>query len=365
MDPKSNPKSDGSPWHEILDASDTCLEVYLSCDGLFMRNIQLLSKSLSTYRAWSSPFSPEFHPWDFYQVKHESRLDYLKIDSHIRGVLVCCANARIVGIHGLSDTSKAFREFIDLMNRSMSNRYKLWIYFPLNSHEYIKAAWIRKFKICRGPASNPILVLQTSLGRTVTFGPQFSARTVDQYEYHSLVRDGDGAISGIFHDGLDPTTRYISEVGVTCDEQYDVGLSEPPSLDTRSEPPAVPPGRGSIASTWYMTQASLKDLVKVQVCKDKDQSHHPCLGILLFYSDEHIESIGQVRWDHDLHHETTRPMYIENGFIDGRVYIKDIRSGIHDTELDVERRAWQKVPEDGIIVWWFSQLGDKIIIYDD
>ncbi|GMG22278.1 unnamed protein product [Aspergillus oryzae] len=345
-----------------------------------MRNIQLLPRNPSTYRAWSSPFPPKFHPWNFYQARCKSRLDYFKIDSHIRGVLVCCANAKTVGIHGFSDTSKAFREFIDLMNRRMSNSYKLWIYFPFNGHEYIKAAWIRKFRICRGPASNPILVvshsflvphswltskLQTSLGRTITFGPQFPARIVDQYEYHPLVRDGDGAISGIFHDGLDPTTQYISEVGVTCNEQYDVGPSTPPPMDTRFEPPAVPPGRGSIASTWYMTKASLKGLVKVQVCRDKEQSHHPCLGLLLFYSDEHIESIGQVRWDHDLNQETARPTYVENGVIDGRDYIKDIRSDIHDTELNMERKAWQKLPEHGIIVWWFSQLGDRITTYND
>ncbi|KAB8227557.1 uncharacterized protein BDW43DRAFT_304532 [Aspergillus alliaceus] len=364
IDHKSNPISDGSPWYEILDAGDTDLEVYVSCDGLFMRGIQLASSSLSTYRAWSSPFPPKFHPWNFYQARCKSRLDYLKFDSHIRGLLVCCANAKTVGIHGFSDVSKAFTEFIDLMNRRTSNSYKHWIYFPFNGHEYIKAAWIRKFRICRGSASDPILVLQTSLGRTITFGPQFPAQLIDQYEYHPLVRGGDGAVSGIFHDGLDPATKYISEIGVTCNNQYDVGPPESPPMDTRFEPPAVPPGRGSIASTWYMTKASLKGLVKLHVCRDKEQPHCPCLGLLLFYSDEHIESIGQVRWDHDLSQETVRPMYIENGVVDGRDYIKDIRSGIYDTELNVERSGFQKLPEHGIIVWWFSQLGDRIITYN-
>ncbi|KAB8214179.1 hypothetical protein BDV33DRAFT_196335 [Aspergillus novoparasiticus] len=347
--PQSNPKSDGSPWYEVLDARETDLEISMSCNGLFIRSIQLVSGSLSPYRAWSSPFPPKFHPWNFFQARGKSRLDYFKIDSHIRGILVCCANAKMVGIHGFSDISEAFREFIDLMNRRTSNSYKHWIYFPLNKHEYTKAAWIRRFRLCHGPASNPILVLQTSLGRTITFGPQFPARIIDQYEYHPLVRDGDGAISGIFHDGLDPATKYISDIGVTCNGQHDVGTLGSSPSDARIEPPAVPPGRGSSSSTWYVTKASLKGLVKVYVCRDKEQPHHPCLGLLLYYSDGHIESIGQVRWDHDISQETVRPIYIENGTVDGRDYIKDIRSGIYDTDLKVKGSGWQKLPERGII----------------
>jgi hypothetical protein len=114
-----------------------------------------------------------------------------------------------------------------------------------------------------------------------------------------------------------------------------------------------------------MTKAPRKGLVKVQACRDQEQSHHPCLGLLLFYSDQHIESLGQVRWDHDLTQEIPEPMYVENGTIDGRGYIKDIRSDIHDCELSVETGGWQKLPKYGIIVWWFGQLGDRIVTYND
>ncbi|KAE8354854.1 hypothetical protein BDV28DRAFT_130085 [Aspergillus coremiiformis] len=367
VDHKSNPTLDGSPWYKILDVRDSGLEADVSCDGLVIRDLQLVSSrpSSASYRTWSSPFSPKFYQWNFYQFRAESRLHYLKFDSHIQGLLVCCANAKTVGIHGFSDTSTAFREFINLMNRRTSKSFKHWIYFPFNQHESIKAAWIRKFKICRGPASNPTLVLQTSLGRTITFGPQFPNKIIDHYEYHPLVRNGDGAISGIFHDGLDPAIKYISEVGITCHDQCDVGPLEPPPMDTRFEPPAVPPGRGSIASTWYVNKASLNGLVKVQVCRDKEQSHHPCLGLLLFYNDQHIESIGQVRWDHDLTQETVRPLYVENGVVDGREYIKDIRSDIYDSAISVDTSGWQKLPEHGIIAWWFSRLGDRIITFND
>jgi hypothetical protein len=60
--------------------------------------------------------------------------------------------------------------------------------------------------------------LQTSLGRIITFGPQFLARIIDQYEYLSLASNGYVAISGIFHDGLDPAFKYISVFGITCSD---------------------------------------------------------------------------------------------------------------------------------------------------
>lgn len=130
-------------------------------------------------------------------------------------------------------------------------------------------------------------------------------------------------------------------------------------MDIRLEPPEVPPGRGSITS-WYMTRASLKGLVKVQVCRDQDQSHHPISGLLLFFRDEHVEALGQVRWEYDLSQEIHMPIYVEKGTIDGRGYIKDIQSGQYDSTIDTGGR--QKLPKSGIAVWWFSHLGDKMEI---
>jgi hypothetical protein len=42
-------------------------------------------------------------------------------------------------------------------------------------------------------------------------------------------------------------------------------------MDTHFAPPAVPPGGGSIALTWYMIKGPLKGLVKVQVCRNQKQ----------------------------------------------------------------------------------------------
>ena len=73
-----------------------------------------------------------------------------------------------------------------------------------------------------------------------------------------------------------------------------------------------------------MTKASLNGLVKVQVCRNQYQSHHPISGLLLFFTDEHVESLRQAHWDYDLSQEILMPMYVEKGTIGGRAYIKDI-----------------------------------------
>ncbi|KAE8143712.1 hypothetical protein BDV38DRAFT_231964 [Aspergillus pseudotamarii] len=366
----SNPISDGSPWYEIFEVKDSHLEIYVSHDGLFIRGIHLTSSDLSSrYRIWSSPLPPTIHQWNFYhhpwnfgRAQDKPRLDYVKFDSYTQGLIVCCADARTIGIHGFSGTSTTFKDFVDLIYRKSRKGYIQWIYFPFNRYEYLEAAWVRKSKVHRGPAFYPILVLCTSLGRGITFGPQFPTHLINYYEYYPLVRDGDGAISGICHNGLDPASQYISEFGVTCSGQYRIKTPEPP-LDTCFEPPMVPPGRGSPACTWYMTKAPLKGLIKAQVCRDKEQLHSPCIGLLLFYSDQHIESLGQVRWDYDLTQQVLKPTYVEKGVIDGRNYIKDIWSDINHSKFNAETDIWQRLPEDGIIVWWFSKLDDRIITY--
>ncbi|KAL5360702.1 hypothetical protein BJX96DRAFT_165361 [Aspergillus floccosus] len=362
VDHDTDPVPDGSPWYEILEVDCPDLKACVNCDGLFVRDIRFVDGSSSSRGIWSTPFPPKFHPWNFFHLGVKPRLDYVKFDLHIRGLLVCCCDAKTIGIHGFLNTGGLFKHFVELMRQRARTGYVHWIYFPLNRHERIGTAWIRKPKGCSATSFGSILILQTSLRRTVTFGPQIPAAIIDFYEYIPLVQDGDGAISGIFHDGLDPVSRYVSAFGVTCNTQRQAGTLRLLPMDTHYELPEVPPGKGSIATTWYMTKASLKGLVKVQVCRDQGQSHQPCLGLLLSYSDEHMESLGQVRWDLDLTQEVLHPVYIEKVTIEGQDYIKDIRSDTLDfNESRAATGEVQKLPRDGTIIWWSGRVGDKIL----
>jgi hypothetical protein len=101
-----------------------------------------------------------------------------------------------------------------------------------------------------------------------------------------------------------------------------------------------------------MTKASLNGLIKVQVCRDQKQPHHPISGLLLFFGDEHIESLGQVRWECDTSQEVLLPTYMEKATVDGRDYIKDIRGGTNDPGLDLGEGQWQRLPRAGSMVVW-------------
>lgn len=206
--------------------------------------------------------------------------------------------------------------------------------------------------------------MHTSLGRTITFGPQVPARILEHYQYHPLVRKGDDTVTGIYHDGLDPDSKYITEFGVTCNSYDGEKLISLP-MDIHLEPPPVPARRGSVATTWYMTKSSLKDLVSVRLCRDQKQPHSPCLGVLLTYDDQHVESLGQVRWDLDMTQEVQRPVCVQTDTIDGRDYVKNILSDEKSGyEFGEKIGRLLMLPKHDSIVWWFSHLGDMITLQE-
>ena len=125
-----------------------------------MRGFELISGDSSpTYRIWNNPFPPKFLPENVFHSRNNPRLEYLRFDAQLQGLLVCCCNGRNMGVHGFSNVSNEFTKFVDLMHQRARKSRMFWMYFPLNDCEYIKSAWVRKFKDLSGKASNPILIV--------------------------------------------------------------------------------------------------------------------------------------------------------------------------------------------------------------
>ncbi|RAL10228.1 uncharacterized protein BO97DRAFT_394748 [Aspergillus homomorphus CBS 101889] len=361
LDNNSTPKPDGSPWYEILEPKASTAKIKVRSNGLIVQELQLIADGSSLQNAllWSSPVTPKFHPWNIYKCLLKPRLDYLKLDDRIQGLLVCVSKkGDMAGIHGFSGVSAEFRNFTSRMHRRLGRSYKRWIYFPLNQGELVEAAWIRSVSNC---PSRPALMLQTSLGRTITFGPRDPVPSYSP-EYRSLVRIGDGPITGIFHNGLDPALTCITDMGVTCG---DSSMSATPRLqppDLRLEPPLAVP---YYVDCWYMTRAFLNGLVRVEISRDLSQPHAPIVGMLLHYTDGHLEAIGQVRWEYASGEEISVPLYVEEGK-DTRehsdyTYIKNIRGGESDPEQPPATGEW-RLPTSGTIFWWSSRYIDKIVV---
>jgi len=55
----------------------------------------------------------------------------------------------------------------------------------------------------------------------------------------------------------------------------------------------------------------------------------------------HLETLGQVRWDHDLEHEVLAPFRVENVVVGGKNYIKDVPEGAAYTGNFLKESRWQ------------------------
>ncbi|PWY81991.1 hypothetical protein BO70DRAFT_292265, partial [Aspergillus heteromorphus CBS 117.55] len=363
----SNLVPDGSPWYDILDIPDCRAEAYIRFDGLFSRTIRILAKKpCDASMTWSFPKKPTFRPWNFQKTRNYYRLHHIELNAAVKGIIVCCSYGRTIGIHGFTGRSKAFWKFIDSMNQRLKNSQRFWMFFPLNVNEKIQGAWVRTFKNCDPPSSNPVLLIRTSLKRAVAFGPHPPAYLKQSYEFQCLLRKSDGAVSGIFHDGLDPSARHISVMGVVCDSHR--SINEYSEFETSLDPyitPNISPSDGTPVTAWYMTKAPLEGLLEVRTCRDKHQPHRPCLGFLLYYQDGHVESLGQVCWDQDLDREVHAPICIEYDDIAGKEYIKGVQRSVAGSQLNPDTCKLQELPQHGTIAWWFGHLKDRIIIYND
>lgn len=85
--------------------------------------------------------------------------------------------------------------------------------------------------------------------------------------------------------------------------------------------------------------------------------------MLLTYDDEHVESLGQVRWDLDMTQKVQRPVCIQIDTINGGDYIKNILSDEKEGYKSGEKVGWLlMLPTYDTIVWWFAHFGDAIIL---
>jgi hypothetical protein len=130
--------------------------------GLFLRSVRLcLDNTRNTERVWSSPCPLKIQPGNFYRIWHNlySRLHHVQLDTGVKGLAVCCSNAKNIGIHALSNTSRDYEMFIKRIKKQSNNRHVCWMFFPINTGESIRQVWIRHFKDCEGEASNPVIVV--------------------------------------------------------------------------------------------------------------------------------------------------------------------------------------------------------------
>ncbi|EFR02052.1 hypothetical protein MGYG_05055 [Nannizzia gypsea CBS 118893] len=379
VDGSAPPRSDGSPWYDFIDIPDSSQMLHVATEGLFVRGIRRAEdkEAQGTLPLWSCPTPPKLQPWNIYDDFGGHRLDYVNLDGEgVQGLVVCCCITTTMGLYAFSGLSKPFKEFVASMQQKANLRPTFWMYFPINDGELITAAWIRKMKGQFGAFAEPVLAIQTTLGRTATFGPYHRGSYHQTNEFFPLVKDGDGTISGFTHDGLDMQKAEASHFGVTCRESEDATLTSlkpaPPPAEIEGYTSPVPYSNGA-GLDWYMTTATLSGLSRVRVCRDLDMPRHTCIGLLLYYEDGHVESLGQIRWDQDVSREVSMPIRIRRCKVDGNTFLVEVQGidltggeGETDGGLDEElAEGWLDVPRTGTMVWRFHSWWKIISVYND
>ncbi|KFZ17560.1 hypothetical protein V501_01649 [Pseudogymnoascus sp. VKM F-4519 (FW-2642)] len=227
------PSEDGSAWYEVLGEPNASLDAEI--EGLFLRRVRSTTADQNRERGtWTIPFPPLVSPHNVDCIEEAKEgpnwLHYTQLDADVKGLTVCRWDNRNIGFHFFTSLSVDYRRFISHMKQQYSDSFLTWMYFPINPGESITDVWTRKDEIIdeNFRSSGPSVVLVTSLWRTMTFGAYIpyketpSGQPTSRMRPHlsrSLLRSSDGAISGIFHNGFDPISPFITEFGVICDSR--------------------------------------------------------------------------------------------------------------------------------------------------
>ncbi|GLB12527.1 hypothetical protein AtubIFM57258_010209 [Aspergillus tubingensis] len=371
LDREATPTQDQSPWYEIYDVENFEPKLWDIRNRLIIKVIEIYDDKATRFwpLTWTSPITPIFRPlasiihYDLQMAK----LHHMKFGSQVKGILVVCDGpVDIVGIHNFSGRNKAFWEFLERVHARREpwmNPSLYWFYFPLNDQENIRGVWARKWERLDSRTNIDGLIVHTSFGRDMTFGAVYPRTFTRDSKYIPMVRHTDGPVSGIIHDGMDLRPYSIAVYGVTCHSPHNGGAPAWILIRYPIGPPWARPSDDDRVP-WYMTKATLRGVTKVQVCRDRTQSHHPCLGILMFYADGHVEANGQIRWDYGLDEEICSPFVVTIGAVNEKDTIKDIRNAGDPVVATAHQGEWKLLPTQGILAWWFSELGDRLVVYD-
>ncbi|ELR04041.1 hypothetical protein VC83_09262 [Pseudogymnoascus destructans] len=383
--------ADGSAWYEVFGEPNASLdaEIEVLYNGFFLRRVRSTTTDRSPEMGpWSIPCPPLVSPYNMDCIESLKRghnwLHYTQLDAGVKGLTVCRFNDHNIGFHPFTGLSVDYRRFISHVKQQYSDSFLTWMYFPINPGESITDVWTRKYGTVDGywPSCGPSIVLETSLRRTVTFGAYIPSKDIHRqpisqmrpHQSRSLLRSSDGAISGIFHNGFDPISPYITEFGVICDShRARKPTNQIPSSELYLYPTPPFPRElftyGYHHDEWYLTKAPVEGLTGVQFCQDKEQRNHPRIGLILHYSDGHIESLGQFRWDLTVSDIIAAPIRIEICRDEDERYYNHPYIGAVETippfNARGEERKWQDIPNHGVLVWWNNpRIGEEIALYE-
>jgi len=116
-----------------------------------------------------------------------------------------------------------------------------------------------------------------------------------------------------------------------------------------------------VVGEWYYSEACLEDLIEVQLCMKQSKSKLQCIGMLLRYSDGHLRSLGQ--WRFDSAHVAIKPagcLYICTQLAGNKSYVHYV--GLEKSEISGPEEVWHKISVHDTLSWWFNAEQTEIFV---
>lgn len=189
------------------------------------------------------------------------------------------------------------------------------------------------------------LQVKSTLGRSYTFGPY----QPDQQSFYSNKNNREFVRESI-STNRNSTTVPLSHVGITCkpfefSEKYSSlsfrHLKCPEKLNRHE---------------WFLSNALLEDIAKIQLCGDDCLPNKPYVGILIIYKDESQTVLGQWWW-----YASLEMIPFDDKF--QFMQYKSCHNTIIGIEFQVESAitevTWSKGPLHGENFWWFNRVSNS------
>lgn len=268
-----------------------------------------------------------------------------------------CNSPLSIRTHTLRD-KRATYDTYESFDRSCDD---LWCYVPMDIGEAVTEIWARRTEI-NNSSMYKSFVFKTDKGRSSLIG--YSPHLLyDPYTWILVeVLDPRNGPSTMFFNTVDDmkTLAFTSPDPNPCDRRLSLSLPESPHPEVWQQEP------------YHHNSVPLTDIVMVTPCQGIHKRRKEVIGLLLHYSDNHVECVGQIRLDW-----LGSPVAIDAsqttlllGFSKVQTeswllcpYISEVRFSRPETQKSGEAIDWFEVPWRGTLEWWFSYR--QVMVYHE